>query len=52
MNCRFGKMSVTTGGNFCNTSSYLGGKEEATSEVDIYTGFWRDGNLDGLTHIT
>ncbi|VDK74250.1 unnamed protein product [Litomosoides sigmodontis] len=44
----FGKMSVTAGGNFRNLCS----KEEGTSEVDVYTGFWRNGNLDGLTHIT
>uniref|UniRef100_A0A0R3RQ12 MORN repeat-containing protein n=1 Tax=Elaeophora elaphi TaxID=1147741 RepID=A0A0R3RQ12_9BILA len=48
----FGKMSITTGGNLRKINAYLGVKEEVTSEVDIYTGFWRNGCLDGLAHIT
>uniref|UniRef100_A0A1I7VSJ6 Kinase domain-containing protein n=1 Tax=Loa loa TaxID=7209 RepID=A0A1I7VSJ6_LOALO len=48
----FGKMSIVIGGNSHKVNTYFGAKEEGTSEVDIYTGFWRNGCLDGLAHIT
>ncbi|VDM93027.1 unnamed protein product, partial [Onchocerca ochengi] len=47
----FGKMSVPIDGNLHKVNTYLGNKEERTSEVDVYTGFWRNGRLDGLAHI-
>ncbi|CAG9533077.1 unnamed protein product [Cercopithifilaria johnstoni] len=48
----FGKMSIITSENLCKISAHLGGKKQGTSEVEIYTGFWRNGYLDGLAHIT
>ncbi|KAL3985791.1 MORN repeat family protein [Acanthocheilonema viteae] len=48
----FGKMSITTSGNLYKINTNLTDKEERTSEVDIYTGFWHNGYLDGLAHIT
>lgn len=44
-------MSITAGGNLRKINSYFGIKEQGTSGVDIYTGFWRNGSLDGLVHI-
>ncbi|OZC08588.1 MORN repeat protein [Onchocerca flexuosa] len=48
----FGKMSIPIDGNLHKVNTYLRNKEERTLEVDIYTGFWHNGRLDGLAHIT
>nr|CRZ25226.1 Bm10532 [Brugia malayi] len=48
----FGKMSITTGGNLRKINPYFGVKEEGTPEVDVHIGFWRNGCLEGLAHIT
>ncbi|KAM3716832.1 ALS2 C-terminal-like protein [Dirofilaria immitis] len=47
----FGKMSIPAGRNLRKINTYLGIAEER-SGFDIYTGFWRNGRLDGPVHIT